>query len=48
MGESGGVTASTSGCGEEGGVKGRGDSAMGIGVRSFEYKRRGENDLRGE
>lgn len=38
VGESGGVTAFTSRCWKEGGVKGDGDSAMNIYVGSFEHK----------
>ena len=44
--ESGGVTALTSRCWKEGGVKGEGDSAMNIYVGSFEHK--GGKGLRGE
>ena len=42
MGESVGVTASTSRCRKEGGVDGEGDSAMEIYVGSFEYKGEGK------
>ena len=40
---SGGVTASTSSCREEGGVKGTGDSAVKVDIRTFE--RRPEREL---
>ena len=42
MGGLGGVTALTSRCWKEGGVKGEGDSAMDIYVRSFEHKGEGK------
>ena len=48
MGVLGGVTISTSGCGEEGGVKRRGDSAMRVDIRIFANRAREGNSLRGE
>lgn len=38
MGVSGGVTASTSSCRKEGGVKGTGDSAVKVDIRTFQRR----------
>jgi len=44
----GGVIVSTIGCGEQGGVRRRGDSAVKVEIRAFGKETREGNDSRGE